>query len=599
MADKKKPDVKEKPDVKYQMVKDGSLRKESGQFVGIKELSTALKEANRETNKEAREANAKSAQELQAQDQNTKQLVANGVQAGILAKQKEKSDALLKAKIDKQVAIESGEYGFRGLFNNGKESIRTALMMDKSFAEGFAEIGEAFKNDIQFVGQMLSPLTAIPGVSTALTALQFVGGKILTLATVDGRRKAKEWIAQKKQWAWEKLQAAKAKLSGRAQQFQKDGFKGTAKKGGNALLKLFTKLFRGVATVILGIIVFVFSFFKSIGSQIGKLLSGPWNAIKNVFLKYKPKWANAKSISKVFTGPWDKIKNLFGKIKIPAGVTNAFNMVKGFFGSAKGGIGGAFKKIKTFLDPVTKAVQKLMQSPAVRFMGKLGSALGKFFLPITIIMGVWQSVKGLIDGWKQTEGTFFDRVIGGLAGIVESLVNFFIMMPMDLIKDMLAWIGEKLGLIGPDTKKAINDFSFQELFSTMWQGLVNIGLALKNWVAAVLAGAWAGIKAAWPGGESPMGAFKRVYNARIASGGGSYKGGGLGGDKATGDMIENMSEENKREKDKKESDRAGGGSGDSNTQIINQKTDVRNDKKIVVDTSGPIDPVAAYASAQN
>ena len=222
-------------------------------------------------------------------------------------------------------------------------------------------------------------------------------------------------------------------------------------------------------------------------------------------------------------------------------------------------------------------------------MGQLGSTLGKFFVPLTILMAAWQSIKGMINGWKNTEGSWGDKIIGGLAGIVENLVNFFVMMPLDLIKDLLAWIGGKLGLIGPETKAMINEFSFQELFSTIWQGLINIGLAIKTWVSAVLAGAWAGIKAAWPGGETPMGAFKKAYNAKMAGGSGSY-GGSMSGGAESGDMIEQMSEENKRAEDKKEDERAENGNGGSNVNAINQQTTIKSgNKTIQVNGSKPAD----------
>jgi hypothetical protein len=585
-------------DPKKQMASDGSIRGGSGQFVKKKDLVKALKESNKETNKESREANATAKMELDATLSNTQQLIDNATQASIISKEQERADNFIKTAADKQVAIQSGEYGFKGLFKNAKENIKQGLMMDKTFSEGFAEVGQALSQDLQFLGSMLSPLTAIPGVSTALTFLKFAGGNLLKLATVEGRLAAKTWIAQKKKWAWDKLQAAKNSIMNRGAQLKKDGVKGSLKKGGNALFKLFTKLFRGVAIVILGILAFVFAFFKSIGSQLGKLLSGPWNKIKSVFSKFRPKWANAKSIGKVFSGPWDKIKNLFGKIKIPAGITNTMNMVKGFFGSVKGGVGSAFSKIKSLLTPVQKVIAGLMKSPIVGFMGRLGATLGRFFIPLTILMGAWQSIKGLIDGWKNTEGTWGDKIIGGLAGVVENLINFFIWMPTDLLKDLLAWLGEKLGLIGPETKAMINDFSFADIFSKLWEGLVNIGLAIKNWVGAVLAGAWAGIKAAWPGGESPMGAFKRVYNEKLAGGGGTYKSTGLSGGSETGEMVEAGSKENKRAEDELDSDRAKSGSAGGNVNAVTSNTNINQaSKTIQVNNSGPSDSMADLAGA--
>jgi len=237
-------------------------------FISLKNAVDNLSAKNQETHvKEMAQAQL----DQSVLESNTQQLISNATTNGLIAKEKERTDNLIKAAADKQVAIQSGEYGFKGLFKNAKENIKQGLMMDKTFSEGFAEVGQALSQDLQFVGSMLSPLTAIPGVSTALTFLKFAGGNLLKLATVEGRLAAKTWIAQKKKWAWDKLQAAKNSIMNRGAQLKKDGVKGSLKKGGNALFKLFTKLFRGVAVVVLGILAFVFAFFKSVGSQIGKL----------------------------------------------------------------------------------------------------------------------------------------------------------------------------------------------------------------------------------------------------------------------------------------------------------------------------------------
>ena len=561
-------------------------------FVSLKDAVNNLTSKNEEQHvKEMAQARL----DQSVAESNTQSLISNMVEAKSLEEQKAKHQEFIARTAERELKIQNGEYGFRGLFKNGTQSLKNQLMMDKTFAEGLGEVGDAFKNDLQFVGQMLSPLTAIPGVNTALTGLKFIAGQAFTLTSKEGRENAKRWIMDRKtnlvnmknmimqkaaliksnvlamkDLAWKKIQAAKDKLKGRAAGLKSKGgdLKANAKSGANKIWLLVKKLFKGIAVVILGIIAFTIGFFKSIGSQLAKLFAGPWN----------------------------KVKGLFKNFKLPAFLTNAINGIKGIFGKT-GALGGVFQKIKDLFKPVQKAISVLTKSPVVQFMGRLGATLGKFFIPLTILMGAWQAIKGLIDGWKSTEGTWGDKIIGGLAGITESLINFFIMMPLDLIKDMLAWLGEKLGLIGPDTKAMINEFSFADLFSKLWEGLVNIGLAIKNWVAAVLAGAWAGIKAAWPGGESPMGAFKRVYNEKLNSGGGTYKG-SMSGGKETGEQIKEASEENKRAEDEKTATIMATEGPNGSTQVISQNTNINQAaKNTTVNTGGPVDPIGAYASA--
>jgi hypothetical protein len=556
-------------------------------FVSLKDAVDNLNSKNQETHvKEMAQAQLDQA----VSESNTEELIANMVEAKALEQKKEKHQDIIKKAAERDLAIQNGEYGFRGLFKNGKESLKNALMMDKSLSEGFSEVGQALSNDLQFLGTMLSPLTAIPGVSTALTFLKFAGGNLLKLATVEGRLNAKKWIMAKKKWIWEKAQAAKNAIMNRGRQLKKDGVKGSLVKGGKSLFSLFTKLFRTVAIVVFGIIAFVLGFFKGIGTQLAKLFSGPWNKIKNAFAAVKLKWANSKSISNMFKGPWDKIKNVFKGLKLPPGVTNAMNTIKGFFGSVKGGVGSAFTKIRNLMSPVQKAISSLMNSPVVEFMGKLGTKLGRFFVPLTILMGAWKTITGFLDGFKNMEGSFIDKVIAGIYGAVEGLVNFFITMPMDFIKDIMAWIAEKLGFIGPETKAKINDFSFVEVFSSMFEGLTNMVLELKKWVGAVLAGAWAAVKAAWPGGETPMEAFQKAYSKSMDSPTAVYKSQALMDIDA--DKLDAAADANKREEDRVDSDRAKGNSG-GNLNAVTSNTNIKQGgKTIQINSTGPKDNAA-------
>ena len=556
-------------------------------FVSLKDAVDNLTEKNQETHvKEMAQAQLDQA----VSESNTEELIANMVEAKALEQKKEKHQDIIKKTAERDLAIKNGEYGFRGLFKNGKESLKNALMMDKSLSEGFSEVGQALSNDLQFLGTMLSPLTAIPGVSTALTFLKFAGGNLLKLATVEGRINAKRWIMEKKKWIWEKAQAAKNAIMNRGRQLKKDGVKGSLVKGGKSLFSLFTKLFRTVAIVVFGIIAFVLGFFKSVGSQLGKLFSGPWNKIKAVFAKFRPSWANSKSISKVFSGPWDKIKNAFKGIKLPAGVTSAMDKIKGFFGRAKGGISNAFTKIKGLLKPAGDAIKAMMNSKAVLWAKNLGKNLGKLAWPITMLMGVWASVTGWIEGWNNTEGGIWGKLTGALSGGTEKLLNFFVFGFLDFLKDIVRWIGQKLGFISDDMAAKIDEFSFVEIFSRMFEGLVNIGLGIQNWISAVLAGAWAAVKAAWPGGETPMGAFQKAYSAQMTAGPAVYKSQALMDIDA--DKLDAAADANKREEDRVDSDRAKGSSG-GNVNAVTSNTNIKQGgKTIQINSSGPKDSAA-------
>lgn len=89
--------------------------------------------------------------------------------------------------------------------------------------------------------------------------------------------------------------------------------------------------------------------------------------------------------------------------------------------------------------------------------------LGKIALPITIIMSLWDTVIGAIDGYKK-EG-LAGAFKGGLSGLLNSLVGSL----LDLAKDGISWL---LGALGfENAEKMLDSFSFSKLIS---DGISNI-----------------------------------------------------------------------------------------------------------------------------
>ena len=85
------------------------------------------------------------------------------------------------------------------------------------------------------------------------------------------------------------------------------------------------------------------------------------------------------------------------------------------------------------------------------------------------------------------------------------------MWPLDLIKDLVAWVGEKMGF---DTT-AIKDFSFSDLWNDIWGSFTDGILRIVRFFKAIGFATAAAVSALWPGGEGPIEAFSRVYNETI------------------------------------------------------------------------------------
>ena len=182
----------------------------------------------------------------------------------------------------------------------------------------------------------------------------------------------------------------------------------------------------------------------------------------------KPVLDSAKSMFKFITSPFDDVKKAVSSFKkmMPGG----------------GGIG---KMIKPVTDSIGKVMKVLRSITKGAFA--FGRILGKVFLPISIIMGIFDFVGGAMDGFKKySEKGFFEGLMGGLLGGVSALLVGIVGMPLDLLKDMVSWLLEKMGFSG--ASEFLDSFSFSEMIGgiftsitdTVMAGIANIKDQIDN-----------------------------------------------------------------------------------------------------------------------
>ena len=132
--------------------------------------------------------------------------------------------------------------------------------------------------------------------------------------------------------------------------------------------------------------------------------------------------------------------------------------------AAKAGVNsikGIFASVKSFMSPLRlglvamDAVKATMQ-PIIKFAGTLGTVLGKIFMPITILMSVFDLVTGFMDGYDE-EGTIIAGMEGGISKMLVGLVG----IPLDFLKAGIAWLGTKMGF----DMTWMSEFSFSDMIS--------------------------------------------------------------------------------------------------------------------------------------
>ncbi len=166
-------------------------------------------------------------------------------------------------------------------------------------------------------------------------------------------------------------------------------------------------------------------------------------------------------IRSYFSGLGANVKTAFsqgGKFGI---VSDIGKSIKGMFGS-----GGKFASI-------SKAFKAGFQ-PISKFAAGAGKLLGKLFLPVTVIMGIIDAVKGFMEGFSE------EGIVGGLAGAFEGVITGLVAVPLDLLKNLVSWIAGKLGFEGLSEK--LDSFSFAEMFAKFFDFIQNIRLAIGDWI---------------------------------------------------------------------------------------------------------------------
>jgi len=212
----------------------------------------------------------------------------------------------------------------------------------------------------------------------------------------------------------------------------------------------------------------------SIGLAIGTI-KGQMLAIETFFKAFTPGLvkifndfkanlsARFTAISTAFTKLVDdlKIRIAFIQVTISETLDNFAKTIKSMFSS---GPDSRFSKIITavrtslnaLIEPFRVAlttVQELakpdgspgkianMFSAIKGWLGELGAAVGrvvtivgKIFAPIAIIITAWETLKGALDGYAE------EGFLGGLKGAIDGFFTSLITAPLDLIKNLVAWV---------------------------------------------------------------------------------------------------------------------------------------------------------------
>ena len=209
------------------------------------------------------------------------------------------------------------------------------------------------------------------------------------------------------------------------------------------------------------------TFAKGIGT-IGTLGFGP-RIVKDIQLVLNQFGGNVKNLVKTnigapLLGKFDEFKKFFQGNPL-GGIIKSFQSgvitpVKNFFSVGRGGalagllpvfddaklaLQGVVKPIKGFFTSLTGAggLFNAVDGPIATILKPIqaiGKTIGKLFLPLTIILGIFDGISGFTKEYENT-GKIVDGVRGAVVGIVDGFIGTFVRLITDLVGMALSFLG--------------------------------------------------------------------------------------------------------------------------------------------------------------
>jgi hypothetical protein len=270
-----------------------------------------------------------------------------------------------------------------------------------------------------------------------------------------------------------------------------DGIKGVLKGLKDRAVDLGLKGLGLTVALIAAPVIMIVSFFKQLSLELAFLKKLAGTRLGRLFQPVKSFISLMGRIGKL-------IANVVpGGARAGRGITRIFQTIGRGAKTIMGFIRTIGSSIRGLITPVIRMARTSTSfmkgfAPIARFASKMGTILGKLFLPITIIMTVFDFVTGFMEGYKE------DGIIGGIREGVAKVFGNLIGWPLNMLKSGVAWILEKFGFTELSTK--LGEMDFKQIVMDLVRMPFNALKAIIKWVkllftdpAAAMAKLWTGM----------------------------------------------------------------------------------------------------------
>lgn len=139
---------------------------------------------------------------------------------------------------------------------------------------------------------------------------------------------------------------------------------------------------------------------------------------------------------------------------------------------------GFFQKAGAIFGSISKFIAGSKTfAQLVKWAGMIGKLMGKVFFPITLAISIYDFVTGFMKGYEE------GGLLEGFKQGTTKLFNGLISMPLDFLKDGVAWLLKKMGF--DEESDALKAFSFKDLFTKLIGSVFDAVGGAIDWVKSI------------------------------------------------------------------------------------------------------------------